>query len=470
MPTVASKPARFDGRLVALVVAVLLIPAALGSSETIFRDGDVSWHIAVGEWMLDHRAIPHTDPFSFTVAGKAWMPIEWLSEVLFGSAFRLAGYGGVAALVTAALMALHAVVFGNAVRSIRPLAALGVVVLMDVTLIPMLLARPHVLTWPLLALWTWLMLSARERDRAPPLAAALLMTLWANLHGSFVFGLAIAAVFGLEALVASADRARAFRQWLAFGLASALAVCINANGISGVLHPLEMARMTTLPLIDEWKPSNPAVTPFFFAVLAITVALIAWRRPRLHGVRWALLAALFALALYQVRQQAMLAIVAAVVLPSGFAAGRGVPIIERGAARFTAALAALLVAVRAALPLSPPANAANPWTLIAAVPPELRAQPVLNSFSMGGPLILAGIRPFIDGRGDLYGDSFMIDYARISRGDPGAFAAAVARWNIRWAILSHSDTRLTGLVERAGWRRIASDRVGAIYVRPAASA
>ncbi len=44
---------------------------------------------------------------------------------------------------------------------------------MDFVLVPMLLARPHVLTWPLLALWTWLMLRAREQDRAPPLAWAL---------------------------------------------------------------------------------------------------------------------------------------------------------------------------------------------------------------------------------------------------------------------------------------------------------
>ena len=49
-----------------LFIAVLLLPAALGSSLTIFNDGDVSWHIATGEWILDHRTIPHVDPFSFT--------------------------------------------------------------------------------------------------------------------------------------------------------------------------------------------------------------------------------------------------------------------------------------------------------------------------------------------------------------------------------------------------------------------
>src|SRR3982751_1780866 len=102
-----------------LLVAVLLIPAVLGSSQTIFNDGDVSWHIATGEWILDHRAIPHTDPFSFTWFGKPWVPIEWLAEVIYAGAYRLAGYAGVAALVTAALMAAQATVYLNASRWVR---------------------------------------------------------------------------------------------------------------------------------------------------------------------------------------------------------------------------------------------------------------------------------------------------------------------------------------------------------------
>jgi hypothetical protein len=78
-----------------------------------------------------------------------------------------------------------------------------------------------------------------------------------------------------------------------------------------------------LPLIDEWKPSSPSKTPFSFAVLAITLALIAWKRPRLPSVRWVLLGALLGLALLQVRHQAIVAIAAAMMLPQGFARSGG---------------------------------------------------------------------------------------------------------------------------------------------------
>ena len=470
MPDSAEAARPQGSPLLPLLVAVLLIPAALGSSATIFNDGDVSWHIATGQWILDHGAIPHSDPFSFTWAGKPWVPIEWLAEVLYASAFRSAGYSGVAALVTASLMALHGIVFLNARRFAGPWSIVATVVLVDVVLIPMLLARPHVLTWPLLAFWSWLMLRAREQDRVPPIPAALLMTLWANLHGSFVFGLAIAGVFGLEALLASSDKPQALRQWLVFGALCLAAVFINGNGIEGVLHPLRFTQLKMLPLIDEWKPSSPARTPFFFAALAVVLALITSKRPRLPWTRWLLLAALLGLALLQVRHQAMFAIVAAILLPEGFARREERQRSESRELLFAAlGGAALLLGVRVAMPLSPPENEANPWKLIASVPSELRTQPVLNGYSMGGPLILSGIRPYIDGRGDMYGDELVLDYARIIRGDSQALAAAVDRWNISWAILP-KGSRVGALLQRSGWRRIAEGEAGAIYLRGAPSA
>ena len=44
---------------------------------------------------------------------------------------------------------------------------------------------------------------------------------------------------------------------------------------------------------------------------------------------------------------------------------------------------------------------------------------MINGYSMGGPLILPGIRPYIDGRGDMYGDELVVGYARITHGDAG---------------------------------------------------
>jgi len=292
------------------------------------------------------------------------------------------------------------------------------------------------------------------------------MTVWANLHGSFAFGLVIAAAFGLEAFVDSADRMRALRQWLVFGIASALACLVNGNGLEGVLHPLRFTQLQMLPLIDEWKPSTPSVTPWFFAVLAIVLALMIWKRPRLPWARWLLLASMLGLALLQVRHQAMLAIVAAMILPQGFARGSAIESSsDRLSNRIMLAGAALLVVARAILPLHPPENDANPWKLIAMVPLELRSQPVLNGYSMGGPLILSGIRPYVDGRGDMYGDQHVVAYSRIAHGDAKLFNEAVQRWNIRWAMLPKDSKLIPVIQHTAGWRLVTQDKVGVIYAR-----
>jgi len=162
-----------------------------------------------------------------------------------------------------------------------------------------------------------------------------------------------------------------------------------------------------------------------------------------------------------------LAIVAAVILPQGFALKRrDKASADRALPWVATAGALLLVIARAIMPLTPSDNEANPWKLIAAVPPELRNQPVLNGYSMGGPLILSGIRPYVDGRGDMYGDALVIGYSRIAHGDERELDAAVRRWNIRWAILPNDSKPLIALLDRSPqWRRIASDKVGVVYVR-----
>ena len=114
----------------------------------------------------------------------------------------------------------------------------------------------------------------------------------------------------------------------------------------------------------------------------------------------------------------------------------------------------------------PPENSANPRSLIAAVPAGLRTQPVLNGYTFGGPLILAGIKPYIDGRAEMYGDQFFADYVKIIDGDSASFDRAVARYKIRWTMTPASNLPLLKLLDSSpNWRRIHADRVGVIHVR-----
>ena len=45
-------------------------------------DIDGWWHIRVGQWIVDHHAIPTRDPFSWTTARERWQLSGWLFAAL----------------------------------------------------------------------------------------------------------------------------------------------------------------------------------------------------------------------------------------------------------------------------------------------------------------------------------------------------------------------------------------------------
>src|SRR5262249_25588975 len=159
-------------------------------------------------------------------------------------------------------------------------------------------------------------------------------------------------------------------------------------------------------------------TPTFYVALVAGLGLMLWRGTRVSPGRLALLLAMLVLAFSQQRHQSWLVIVAALLVPPLFATkaegaeGRLLPLALAGVP---------LVVLRMLIPTMPPEDVANPRSLLAAIPPEFRTQPVFNEYSFGGPLILAGIRPYIDGRSEMYGDAFVADYSEMAGGDAARF-------------------------------------------------
>jgi len=107
----------------------------------------------------------------------------------------------------------------------------------------------------------------------------------------------------------------------------------------------------------------------------------------------------------------------------------------------------------------------NPQKLIAHVPPSLRTKPVFNEYSFGGPLILAGIKPYIDGRADMYGDAFVLDWVDMADGDMAKFDGAVRKYGIQWTMLRPNQKLVKQLDASPRWRRFYADQVGIIHVR-----
>lgn len=441
-----------------VAVAVLAVAVWIAFNPSLFNDGDTSWHLATGQWILDHRSIPHTDPFSFTWAGKPWTAHEWLADALMAFAYRGAGWAALAALFATAV-GVTLVLIGRELLRLPLRYALLALALIAGTLAPFMLARPHVLTWPILAVWLLALMRARDQHRAPPLLWAALMTVWANLHGSFLVGLGLAGVFALEALVQEKERKRVIIGWGTFGLLSLAAAFITPHGIDAFLYPLQVTGMKALPLIQEWRSSTLAGDPLFFAVVVAVAVVAVFLRSRLSIIRLLFLAGFAAMSVMQSRHQPLFLITSALVLPRAW--GAAVPA-RRLLMPLAVGLAAVAI-VRVAMPFQRGDSATYPASALRQLPPQLRSEPVFNSYSFGGPLILNGIRPYIDGRSDMYGDDLTTEHHAIVMGDKAAFDRVAQSRAIRWTILQPRTPLIRELDRDPHWHRVYADRWAVVH-------
>ena len=222
----------------ATVLAFCVMFALVLFLTPILDDSDTYWQIRTGEWILTHLTNPYTDPFSLTAGVRPWFAHEWLAESLMALAYRAGGIAGVMVLAAAAT-GLTAAILMHHLRRFLPgiYAMLGVIVALA-NAAPSMLARPHLLAWPCLALWCGGLINARANRTAPSFWLLPVMLLWVNLHGSFMIGLLLPCAFLIEAQFDPAiDRRAVFTDWAAFILAAWAVALLNPDGIGGVLFP-----------------------------------------------------------------------------------------------------------------------------------------------------------------------------------------------------------------------------------------
>ena len=254
---------------------------------------------------------------------------------------------------------------------------------------------------------------------------------------------------------------------------SALATLATPHGIDGLTFPLKVLDMKTLAVITEWQGPDFLKWPPSSLEIALLAGLLVafWRGVRLSAVRALILLGLLHMSLQHVRQEVLLGVVAPLILaePLGRALGRAEPgtmgrPMPAPQAALAWSLALLAIAVRLLVPEVRVDGPTAPVTALAHVPAALRTQPVLNDYDFGGYLIFEGVRPYIDGRADMYGDAFVADDDQIQRASQSAMDGAIARYHIRWAILSPNRALTTALARTPGWKRTYADKFAVVLV------
>ncbi|UUZ70737.1 hypothetical protein LP415_14845 [Polaromonas sp. P1(28)-8] len=302
-----------------LIVGMLVYLFLVVRGKMLLEDGDTYLHIAAGHWILQHRAIPAHDPFSHTMPGTPWTAHEWLSEIILATVHDMSGWTGVVAVTALAFASALVLLTRALLRSLEPVYALMFAAFAFAMTVNHLLARPHVLAMPLMIIWTIGLVRASESDRAPRLWLLPVMTLWANLHGGFTLGLALACVFALEAVLASrrtqcfASTTRSWAFFIALAVASSL---ITPHGTQGILFTWQILFKSSyaLEFISEWQSPNFQKFQLLEIWLLSGLALVMHKGFKLPPIRLLLLLGLLHLALKHARNVELLGLVAPLFL------------------------------------------------------------------------------------------------------------------------------------------------------------
>ncbi|MGD1084960.1 MAG: hypothetical protein ABSA47_09455 [Verrucomicrobiota bacterium] len=315
----ANQPRRARALRIAFCAMVMLLAVFQFSENT--ADPDLWGHIVFGQQMLQTRAIPTTEIYSWTAQGQPWINHEWLAELALGGAHALLGGGGVLLLK----MAVGLLTFALCLRlggAGLPWPARYVVwgfgALAVVEISFGFAARPQIFTALALAVELLLLRRLHAGSRLSAAALPVLFVVWINTHGGALAGFGL---LGLAALAATAQvlrhkapRSALWLFWLAFAAVLAALFC-NPWGAQ-LLRWLVGSVLWMRPEIQEWNPTPLGWdhAAFFFLIALAGLAWVFTRRPRAW---WELAAcAAFALlALRSVRNAPLCALVLLALVP-----------------------------------------------------------------------------------------------------------------------------------------------------------
>ena len=160
-------------------------------------DYDIWWHLKVGDWIVEHLALPHTGILSRTAANRPWVAYSWGYEVLLSRAYAWFGLIGVGVFGTLLTLAVAYAVYWMLRRLSGRFwpACLGTGVVCSAFLFNGM-PRPFFFSIVLFAVTLTLLLEANRSGRVQSLYwLPLVFFVWANLHIQFIYGLFAVGLF-----------------------------------------------------------------------------------------------------------------------------------------------------------------------------------------------------------------------------------------------------------------------------------
>ncbi len=411
---------------------------------------DLFWHLATGEFIVNNWAIPDSDPFSFTMQGEPWIAHEWLSDLIFYVVYSLdrVDYSGIILLKGLIIALTYRLLFAGIRKRLGALMSFIVVFWSAVLGYEVWSERPQIFSLLLFVVLLRMLDGDDRLGNKKLLWVPLLMALWANLHGGWIYGAMLVVfyvlceswrVFSQKSNNSVLNRLR-HPGVLLFGCG--IATMISPYGIRNTLYPLQYLGETAhkLYLTEWWSPSFPEEWALLISMIGIFV-ILSFRRYKGGLFPFIILLASLMLTLDSIRHIGILGLCLAwwlsrVIKGFGSASPKArltaritkmLDNIERNESALRSGFwetICILIVILCYVFSCPLKGIMLPGGIERGLVPEdgirfinEQLEPearILNFYAWGGEIIwMTEHKVFIDGRADLYSDKLLPNYMRI---------------------------------------------------------
>ena len=523
-PSTVRPPSLGSGRLHFLVPSVsdvfyiaILVGLSCGAlGRLLLRDASIGWHIRNGELILFSHTITRTDPFSASIHGGTWYAWEWLYDLLIAVIHYTLGLNGVVFFSAAIIAASFVLTLHFAVRRGGNLAIVIFLLLLSLGASSVhFLARPHVFSWLLTVIWFEALDSAANSHGKRLIALfglPLLMILWVNLHGGYVLGFVLLAIYLVDGFIryfAAPDRREQTQSWVKrLGMVTLLSFAasfVNPYGYQLHVHVYRylsdrylMNRISEFLSPDFHIPAQQC----FAVLLLITIVALASARRGITPAR--LLVVLFAAysGLYATRDlptsSLLITLIIAPMLSQSVLEASGDSRISSWLRRCFSRLHSFgsrmgnlelnfsdhfwLVVIFLlgfwACMYSGRIGSAQfinayfdekrfPVEAVDFIAKQKIRAPIFSLDYWGGYLIY-GLYPqnkvVVDDRHDLYGDQFIKDYLKVTFIQPG-WDKILEQEHVNWVLMPPGSTLANMLRLKSDWKIVHEDSVAVLFQR-----
>jgi hypothetical protein len=400
-----------------LVCLVVAFAGPTDARSALMKDPDMWWHLANARTLLLTHHFIRVEPYAFTVHNERWINPEWLSEVPYWLAYSSFGLLGINLFAVIVFSANLLWVYFRCCSKSHHIGAAFWTAVLGFFLMTVSAGARSILVAYLAMSAEMAILDAAEKGRnrvlwlLPPL-----FCLWINLHGSWVIGIGLLALYivcGLIPLKIGVFAQEAFsptdrNRLIQVFFVSLAFLMVNPYGWRLIWNPFDMLlnQKLMIAITEEWQPLNLATSSGIAAALSIGLMIAA---SCVRGRKWKLyeLAFVFFAWYYAFAHQRfafMACILTAPLLAEDLArsffgtpSDKTIPALNAVLVAGAACVLAYLLPSQSVLRKSLVER--YPLQSIASIEPSWRT---LNDYDLGGIMDFNSKPTFIDSRNDIF--------------------------------------------------------------------